>query len=100
MAQGAVCRVVRAALLNPSELRRREQTVTDKLYSFVVNFVVSRLCQLSKHVNDKQFYFVRVQKAEQDWTDKGDHFIRGDRGIELVHLIHQEQFSSKFQVQL
>jgi hypothetical protein len=31
------------------------------------------LSQFGEHVNDKKFNFIRVQKAEQDRTDKGDH---------------------------
>ena len=73
MAQGAVCRVVRAALLSPSEFRRRKQTVADKFYGFVINFIIRGLSQFGEHVYDKKFNFVRVQKAEQDRTDKGDH---------------------------
>ena len=57
----------------PLELRRREQTVADKFHGFVINIIIRGLHQFGEHVNDKKFYFVRVQKAEQDWTDKGDH---------------------------
>jgi hypothetical protein len=61
------------APLNPLEFRSREQTVADKLNGFIVNFIIGGLSQFGEHVNDKEFNFVRVQKAEQDWTDKGDH---------------------------
>ena len=52
----------------------REKTVADKLNGFVVNIVIGLLSQFGEKINDKEFNFVRVQKAEQDWTDKGDHF--------------------------
>ncbi len=61
------------ALPSPLKLRCGEQTVADKFHGFIVNFIVSRLNQFGEHVNDKHLDFVRVQKAEQDWTDKGDH---------------------------
>ena len=61
------------APLNPLELRCREQTVADKIYGFVINFIICGLSQFGEHIYDKKFNFVRVQKAKQDWTDKGDH---------------------------
>jgi len=64
----------------PSEFRSREQTVADKLNGFIIDFIISGLCQLSQHVNDKKFNFVRVQEAEQDWTDKGDHDYSASSG--------------------
>ena len=67
------CREAQAAPPGPLELRRREQTVANKLNGFVINIIARLLGQFGEHVNDKKLYFVRVQKAEQDWTDKGDH---------------------------
>ena len=64
------------APLNPLELRCWEQTVADKFHGFVINFIIRGLSQFGEHVYDKKFYFVGVQKAEQDWTDKGDHNIK------------------------
>ena len=61
------------APLNSLELRSWKQTVADKFHGFVINFIIRGLHQFGEHVNDKKFYFVRVQKAEQDRTDKGDH---------------------------
>ena len=66
-------REAQVAPLNPLELRSREQTVADKFHGFVIDFIIRGLSQFGKHVYDKKFNFVRVQKAEQDWTDKGDH---------------------------
>ena len=66
----------REALPNPLQFRSREQTVADKFHSFVIDFIIGLLSQFGEHVNDKEFYFVRVQKAEQDWTDKGDHVYK------------------------
>jgi hypothetical protein len=60
----------------PSEFRSGEQTVADKFHGFVIDFIVRGLHQFGEHVNDKHFNFVRVQKAEQDWTDKGDHSFK------------------------
>ena len=70
---GGPCREAQEAPLSPSEFRSREQTVTDKLNGFVIDFIIGLLSQFGEHVNDKKFNFVRVQKAEQDRTDKGDH---------------------------
>ena len=81
------------ALPSPSEPRCREQTVADKLNGFVIDFVISGLCQLSQHVNDKQFNFVRVQKAEQDWTDKGDHNNLGETLYKNISSIASEVIS-------
>ena len=74
------CREAQVAPPGPSEFRCRKKTVTDKLNGFVIDFIISRLSQLSQHVNNKKFNFVRVQKAEQDWTDKGDHDQEGSVG--------------------
>ena len=59
------------APLNQSFLRK--QTVGNKFNGFIINLVVSRLSQFGEHIENKDFNFIRVQKAEQDWTDKGDH---------------------------
>ena len=68
------------ALPSPLKLRCGEQTVADKFHGFVINIIIRGLHQFGEHVNDKKFYFVRVQKAEQDWTDKGDHFVYSGLG--------------------
>ena len=75
---GGPCREAQVAPLNQSFLRK--QTVADKFHGFVINFIIRGLHQFGEHVNDKKFYFVRVQKAEQDWTDKGDHNQEGSVG--------------------
>ena len=76
-------REAQVAPLNPLEFRSREQTVTDKLYGFVIDFIIRGLHQFGEHVNDKKFNFVRVEKAEQDWTDKGDHNQESGAGQEV-----------------
>ena len=70
-AQGDVKTVEPAAL--PDPLLAREKTVTDKLNSLVIDFIVGGLSQFAQHINNQQFDFFRLQKGKKDWTDKSDH---------------------------